>query len=196
MAHLSPTAGACGGDLGQLAAACAKSHHRVVRAHRRAPLLQDRPVKPAPALFAALAFAVCAALPARAFELVTADEAKRDAAAPDYATKSLPMPGAPSIELLSPDVKRPLTGAVNIVVRWSASDGAAIDLSTFRVLYGRLRLDVTERLAAHAKVTPSGVEAPDAKLPEGSHRLVIQVADTLKRVGRQEVNFEVAPAKP
>ena len=130
-----------------------------------------------------------------AFELVTADEAKRDAAAPAYVTKTLPVPGAPSIELLSPDVKRPLTGAVNIVVRWSANDGASIDPSTFRVLYGRLRLDVTERLAAHARVTPSGVEAPNASLPEGSHRLLIQVADTLKRVGRHEVMLEVAPAK-
>jgi hypothetical protein len=141
--------------------------------------------------FAALALV----MPACAFELVTPEEAQRDAAAPAYATKALPMPGAPSIELLSPDVKRPLTGAVNIVVRWSANDGASIDTSSFRVLYGRLRLDVTERLAAHAKVTPTGVEAPNASLPEGSHRLVIQVADTLKRVGRHEVMFEVAPAR-
>lgn len=179
MARLSPTAGARGGDLGQLPKGRETLHDGSV--HHR--------------LFASLTLAVLA-WPVQAFDLVTADEARRDAAAPDYATKSLPMAGAPSIELLSPDVKRPLTGAVNIVVRWSASDGAAIDLSTFRVLYGRLRLDVTERLAAHAKVTPTGVEAPNASLPEGSHRLIIQVADTLKRVARQEVSFEVAPAKP
>jgi hypothetical protein len=162
----------------------------------RAPLLQDRPVNRF-ASFRRFVLLAAAALawPAQAFELVTADEARRDAAAPAYATKALSMPGAPTIELLSPDVKRPLAGAVNIVVRWSANDGATIDLSSFRVLYGRLRLDVTERLAAHAKVTPTGVEAPNASLPEGSHRLIIQVADTLKRVGRQEVTFEVAPAK-
>lgn len=154
-----------------------------MRAHRHAHLL-------APLVAAVLAW------PAHAFELITAEEAKRDAAAPAYATKALPMAGVPTIELLSPDVKRPLTGAVNIVVRWSASDGASIDLGSFRVLYGRLRLDVTERLAAHAKVTPTGVDAPNASLPEGHHRLIIQVADTLKRVGRQEVSFEVTAAKP
>jgi hypothetical protein len=134
---------------------------------------------------------------AHAFELVTRDEARRDAKAPDYATKALPMAGAPTIELVSPDVRQPLTGAVNIVVRWAATDGASIDLSSFRVLYGRLRIDVTERLAAHAKLSPTGLEAPNATLPEGSHRLTIQIADNLKRVARHEVNLEVAaPAKP
>jgi hypothetical protein len=186
-----------GDDLGQLQAPWHQSHHRSQQAHSRARLLQDRPVNrffAHPRLLALLAIAALA-LPSHAFELVTSDEAKRDAAAPAYVTKALPMAGAPTIELLSPDVKRPLVGAVNIVVRWSANDGASIDTSSFRVLYGRLRLDVTERLAAHAKVTPTGVEAPNASLPEGSHRLVIQVADSLKRVGRQEVTFEVAPAK-
>src|SRR5262245_58661309 len=94
-------------------------------------------------------------LPAHAFDLVTPDEARRDAAAPPYATKAVPMAGAPTIELVSPDVKKPLTGAVNIVVRWAANDGASIDVASFRVLYGRLRLDVTDRLAAHAKVSAS-----------------------------------------
>lgn len=138
-----------------------------------------------------VAMILAIALPVHAFELVSPDEARRDAAAPAYTAKALPMAGAPTIELVSPDVKKPLTGAVNIVVRWAANDGASIDVSSFRVLYGRLRLDVTERLAAHAKVSPTGLEAPNATLPEGSHRLTIQIADSLKRVARHEVNLEV-----
>lgn len=134
-------------------------------------------------------------LPAQAFDLVTKEEARRDAAAPDYATKTLPMAGAPTIELVAPDVKKPLSGAVNIVVRWAAADGASIDTRSFKLLYGRLRLDVTERIAGHAKITPTGLEAPNAELPEGSHRLTLQIADSLKRVGRHEVTVEVLPAK-
>lgn len=144
----------------------------------------------------ALTCLLATALPAHAFDLVSAAEAKRDAAAPDYATKSLPMAGAPTIDLVSPDVRQPLTGTVNIVVRWAATDGAQIDLTSFRLLYGRLRIDVTERLAGHAKITPTGLEAPNAELPEGSHRLTLQISDSLKRVGRREVNVEVLPAKP
>jgi hypothetical protein len=138
-----------------------------------------------------LAALLASALPARAFELVSRDEARRDAAAPDYAAKALPVAGAPTIELVSPDVKQPLVGAVNIVVRWTANDGASIDLSSFRVLYGRLRIDVTERLASHATLSPTGLEAPNATLPEGSHRLTIQIADSLKRVARHEITLEV-----
>ncbi len=54
---------------------------------------------------------------------------------------------------------------------------------------------VTQRLAGQAKVTSTGLEAPNATLPEGNHRLLIQIADSHKRMGQQEVVFEVA-AKP
>lgn len=150
---------------------------------------------------ASLSSSLCALLlvalagPASAFDLVSAAEAQRDNAAPEVFAKALPPLGAPAIDLVSPDVKKPLTGAVNIVVRWAASDGATIDLNSFKVLYGRLRIDVTQRLAGHAKVTPTGLEAPNATLPEGSHRLMIQIADSQKRVGQHEVVLDVA-AKP
>ena len=149
----------------------------------------------APRLLSAALAATLLATPAFAFELVSQSEAMSDAAAPEVYTKALPVMGAPNIDLVSPDVKKPLTGAVNIVVRWAATDGASIDLSTFKVLYGRLRIDVTQRLAGHAKVTATGLEAQNASLPEGSHRLMIQIADNLKRLAQHEVMLEVA-AKP
>ena len=149
----------------------------------------------APRLLSAALAATLLATPAFAFELVSQSEAMSDAAAPEVYTKALPVMGAPNIDLVSPDVKKPLTGAVNIVVRWAATDGASIDLSTFKVLYGRLRIDVTQRLAGHAKVTATGLEAQNASLPEGSHRLMIQIADSLKRLAQHEVMLEVA-AKP
>lgn len=149
----------------------------------------------APRLLSAALAATLLATPAFAFELVSQSEAMSDAAAPEVYAKALPVLGAPNIDLVSPDVKKPLTGAVNIVVRWAATDGASIDLSTFKVLYGRLRIDVTQRLAGHAKVTATGLEAQNASLPEGSHRLMIQIADNLKRLAQHEVMLEVA-AKP
>ncbi|MBC7956452.1 MAG: hypothetical protein H7Y33_11360 [Cytophagales bacterium] len=148
-----------------------------------------------PRLLCVALAATLLAAPAFAFDLVSKSEAMSDAAAPEVFAKGLPVLGAPNIDLVSPDVKKPLTGAVNIVVRWAATDGATIDLSTFKVLYGRLRIDVTQRLAGHAKVTATGLEAQNASLPEGSHRLMIQIADNQKRLAQHEVLLEVA-AKP
>jgi hypothetical protein len=40
-------------------------------------------------------------------------------------------------------------------------------------------------------VTPAGLQASGAQLPSGSHKLLIEVADNLGRIGRQPLEFVV-----
>lgn len=146
-------------------------------------------------LGAAVACLLLAAGPARAFELVTADEVARDRAATTVpAARSLPHPSAPRIELLAPVIGRPLPSPLDIRLRWSAVDGASIDTATVRVKYGRLGIDVTERVLGAAQVTQQGIDAPSARLPAGEHRLAVEVVDSQRRVARQEFVVQIQPA--
>jgi hypothetical protein len=141
-----------------------------------------------------LMLAGCLAAPAAAFDLVTAAEVLADLAAPPTPrTRSLPAPGAPTIELLSPGLGKGITSPLDIRLRWQAQDGATIDPDSVRVRYGRFGLDVTSRVLAAARIGTTGIEAPGAKLPAGEHRLAIEVADSQKRVGRREFVVEVLP---
>lgn len=132
-------------------------------------------------------------LPAAAFDLVTGAEAAadREGQAPAR-TRSLPVPGAPTLDLLSPGLGKAITSPLDIRLRWKAQEGAAIDAASVKVRYGRFGLDVTSRLLAVAQVSDAGIEAPGAKLPKGEHRLTIEVADTQKRIGRREFVVEVS----
>lgn len=140
-----------------------------------------------------LPIALVASMSAHSYELITAGEAIRDRAAPDVpATRSVPQPGAPSIELLSPVVGKPLTSPMDIKLRWMASAGSSVDVASARIKYGRLGIDVTNRVLGAAKVSPTGIDAPGAKLPPGTHRLAIEVADDQKRIGRREFTVEIS----
>jgi hypothetical protein len=52
-------------------------------------------------------------------------------------------------------------------------------------------LDITRRILAHATPTPSGIFVDDAELPRGHHRVTVQIADNLGRVGTQSAEFNV-----
>ena len=76
---------------------------------------------------------------------------------------------------------------MDIKLRWATTQtDAAIDPSSFRVLYGRLGLDITARLLAAVKPTATGLDVVGAKLPSGEHRLTVEISDTAKRIGRRE----------
>lgn len=129
---------------------------------------------------------------AQAFDLVSAEEMARDRAAPEPpAQRSMPHPAAPRIELLAPAIGKPLPAPMDIRLRWSAVEGASIDTASVRVKYGRLGIDVTQRVLGAARVTLEGIDAPGAKLPAGEHRLAVEVADNQRRVARREFVVEV-----
>lgn len=163
--------------------------------------LPPRPSGPASlvarALAAGLLWAAAAGAQANGFELVTGAEAQQAALAEQtmpqpVRTRSLPKPGAPAIEVVSPSAPgTPVAAPLRIEVAFKPAQGAKIVPSSFRVLYGLLKIDLTDRLRPHAKVTEAGVVVEGAKVPDGQHRMFLQVADDKGNTTEQEVRFRV-----
>ncbi len=145
---------------------------------------------------AAAAACALALLPAvraaGAVVLVTEEEAAASRAAPQPpATRSLLPPDAPRIEVLAPDVSKSIASPTRIRVRFEPVAPASIRAASFRVRYGALRLDITSRITAAATVTAEGIDVPNAALPRGSHRLLLEIQDSLGRTGERLLQFVV-----
>lgn len=130
--------------------------------------------------------------PASPAVLVTEQEALASRRAPPrLEPRSVPMPGAPSIDLLLPDLSSPVPSPTAIQVRFQPARDATIDPSTFRVRYGTFRIDITSRITQAASITAEGIDVPQAALPKGSHRLYIGIQDTRGREAERRVDFTV-----
>lgn len=124
--------------------------------------------------------------------LVTPDEAEASRAAPPpMASRSVPEPGAPAINLLAPNIATAVPSPTPIRVRFDSTAPATIKPETFKVRYGALRIDITGRITAASKVTAEGIDVAQAALPKGSHRLFIEIQDSAGRVGERQVQFTV-----
>jgi hypothetical protein len=55
----------------------------------------------------------------------------------------------------------------------------------------RLGLDVTSRILAATSVTQRGLDVPSARVPKGSHQLLLEIRDDAGNVGRSGLVFEV-----
>lgn len=143
-----------------------------------------------------------AASRAEGFELITAEEAQLEAqaaaAAPrEVRTRGLPVarPGQPAIEMVTPAVAGSAVNApVRIEAAFKPAPGTRIVPSTFRVLYGLLKIDLTDRMRKHATVTEQGVVVDQARVPAGQHRLILQVADDQGNTAEQELRLRVGAA--
>ena len=131
------------------------------------------------------------------FELLSAREyhselAARAAPGAQFALRAADF-NAPTITVVKPDHSATIQPPVDIDVRFAAAQGATINVSSLKILYGFLKLDVTKRLlqAPGVQISPEGLRASGAQLPSGSHKLLIQVADNLGRTGRQPIEFTV-----
>ena len=99
----------------------------------------------------------------------------------------------PQIDILKPEpvadlkVKAPFA----IAVLFKAQSDAAIDPSTFKVMYGALKFDITSRITKFVKVGPTGFSLDNAQIPVGKHRLTLQVQDEKQRVAERELRVEV-----
>ncbi len=137
---------------------------------------------------------------AGAFELVSAAEAQQAALAEKtmpqpVRTRSLPKPDAPAIQVVTPNAPgTPVAAPLRIEVAFRPAQGAKIVPSSFRVLYGLLKIDLTDRLRPHATVTENGVIVEGAKVPDGQHRMFLQVADDKGNTAEQELRFRVGAA--
>lgn len=149
---------------------------------------------------------------AGAFELITPAEAQQEAAAqaaeaarPRVVPRSLPVPRdpgprpaeprRPAIRVLEPrpaDV--PVAAPLRIELAFNAAPGTRIVPESFRVLYGLLKIDLTERLRSHAAISETGVVLERAQVPDGQHRLLLQVADDRGNLAEQELRIRVGTA--
>ena len=143
--------------------------------------------------------------PGAGFDLITPSEARleaqAEASAPPAAmaprTRSLvvPKPNQPSIQVVAPTAPGTAVNApVRIELAFKPAPGTRIVPSTFRVLYGLLKIDLTDRLRKHATVTEEGVVVDRAQVPAGQHRLIMQVTDDQGNLAEQELRLRVGGA--
>jgi hypothetical protein len=136
------------------------------------------------------------------FDLITAAEASATAKAeadapPQIRSRQVPSPkgNVPGIKVLSPNEPgTPVAAPLRIEVAFTPTPGTRIVPSSFRVLYGLLKIDLTERLRKHATVTEQGVVVDNAVVPDGQHRLILQVADDQGNTAEQELRIRVGAA--
>lgn len=136
------------------------------------------------------------------FELITAAEAAQTAKAereapPEIRSRQVPSPkgNVPGIRVISPNAPgAPVAAPLRIEVAFTPTPGTRIVPSSFRVLYGLLKIDLTDRLRKHATVTESGVVVDRAVVPDGQHRLILQVADDQGNTAEQELRIRVGAA--
>ncbi len=99
----------------------------------------------------------------------------------------------PLIDVLKPEpaselkVKAPF--AISVLFKGQAD--SPIDPSTFKVMYGALKLDITGRITKFVKIGKEGFSLENAQIPTGKHRLTLQVQDEKQRVAERELRFEV-----
>lgn len=125
--------------------------------------------------------------------LVTADEVARDAAAaPVFTPRAAPVPDAPRIRVIAPALAgAPIGNPIRIDLAFVAAPDAEIDPASFRIQYGALRLDVTDRLLARVRVLKTGLQVDQVAVPPGNHRLLLRIADTKGRQGEADLRFSV-----
>jgi hypothetical protein len=125
------------------------------------------------------------------WELITPEEETRDHAAPRVpGPPDLPPP--PVIDLLRPDLSTPIRNPVTIELRFTAGPGRIIDMRTFRATYGRLGINITNRLLQHAVTKPNGLLAENVALPWGDHNVTVSIADTSGKRASRTFRFSVA----
>lgn len=104
----------------------------------------------------------------------------------------VPSAGSPDIDLVAPtNLEDPIKAPFPIHLVFKAKDGATIKPGTFRILYGFLKIDITDRLAGHAKVGPDGIEVKSADIPAGNHHLITRITDDRGRQGETDFEFTV-----
>lgn len=127
--------------------------------------------------------------------LVTPEEAQSFEGAPAFNEEPALRPRSvvPVIDILKPEptadmkVKAPFA----IAVQFKAQNDADIDPATFKVMYGALKLDITNRIAKYVKISKEGFTLENAQIPPGKHRLTLQIQDVKQRVAERELRLEV-----
>lgn len=99
----------------------------------------------------------------------------------------------PLIDILQPEAlpEGKLKAPFPITVAFRAQNDAQIDVTSFKVLYGALKLDITSRLTQFTQVNADGFKLDKANIPKGKHRLTLQIQDAKQRMAERELRIEV-----
>ena len=150
---------------------------------------------------AALLLATATLAQAAPFLLISDDEAQREATAAAQAPprpRSMPLPPlqAPAIEVLAPVPEgAQVSSPLRLEIAFKAPADARIVPASFRLLYGVLKIDLTERLQRHARLNESGVLIEEAAVPQGTHRIIVRVADDKGRIAERELMIRVSATR-
>lgn len=125
------------------------------------------------------------------WDLVTRNENARDRAAPHVPAPPNTLP-PPRIDILRPDLSRPIRNPVTIEVLFTPGPGREIDMRSFHASYGWLGMNVTNRLLRHAVAGPNTLSASNVELPIGDHRITLSIADDAGKRASRTFRFSVA----
>jgi hypothetical protein len=149
------------------------------------------------AAVATMMMSALAAAAAGSFELLSSREYQSELTARSlpgahFALRSADL-GAPTISVVKPDHSAAIQPPVDIEVHFTPTAGATVNIASLKILYGFLKLDVTQRIlkAPGVDVSSAGLKASGAQLPAGNHKLLIEVSDNLGRTGQQLLEFSV-----
>jgi hypothetical protein len=142
-----------------------------------------------------VALAVSTSAYAQTFDLVSQSEhlasLAQEKSVPLFTARSLVGPSDPIIDIRSPSLTGPVKAPISIDLRCLTSGATKINWESLRILYGAFKLDITDRVRKEAKILADGIQIASANLPSGSHKLVIQVANTEGKQAEREVRFTV-----
>ncbi|MDA0739782.1 MAG: hypothetical protein O2999_15050 [Nitrospirae bacterium] len=95
----------------------------------------------------------------------------------------------PIIDVQKPIAGKPLNAPIEISVTFKPRSHP-IDLTTLEVVLVKfINIDITDRVVDY--VSDQGIQLKEAKIPSGSHRVRVSVADTTGAVSTRDFLFEV-----
>lgn len=133
---------------------------------------------------------------AYALELITEAEFQQELAAQasgvrEKRRRAVPPPGAPRIEVLSPNTQGSVNSPFDIRVKFVPESGAQIAADSFKVLYGVFGLDITSRVMQSAQFENNVLRIEKASIPAGKHRLTLKIRDSQQREVQQDLSVQV-----
>lgn len=135
------------------------------------------------------AAAAIASMPARATQLITAEEAQSPPPKGAVATERRGITRGPKVDVVTgAEVKSP----TRLQLKFEPYGGAKIDPDSVKVTYLRSpNVDLTPRVKSFVQAT--GIDMPDAELPAGEHMVRVDIKDSDGRAGTTIFVLKVLP---
>jgi hypothetical protein len=141
-------------------------------------------------LLGCVAAVTIASLPARAAQLITAEEAKLPPPKGAIATDRRGITRGPKVDVMTAadQVKSPM----HLQLKFEPYGGAKIDPDSVKVTYLRTpNVDLTARVKSFVQAT--GIDMPDVELPAGEHMVRVDIKDSDGRAGTTSFVLKVLP---